>query len=126
MCALSIRVSRLIVNVMRYWKPGPVITICVGICLLLALGCGVLGLAVQQRIITPRNYNIQLGPLIFATRGSGLFACPQQAGQSFNQCDRLSSARRPSFYRMWLFWYTPGRGIQSTRMIFQWTLPLRR
>jgi len=112
-------------NAMRHSRTGRIIVIIASACLLLALGCGLLGLAVQQGAITPRNINVQLGPLIIIARGPRSFVCAQQADPTSNLCDRLSSAPRPAFYRMWLFWYIPGRGTQSTRILAQWTLPLR-
>ena len=109
---------------MRNSKAGRIITILGSACLLLALGCGVLGLAVQQRVITPKDINLQLGPLIVIARGPDSRNCPQQATTSL--CDFTKSlAARAEVYRMWVFWYTPGRGTESTHTLAVWRLPLR-
>jgi hypothetical protein len=110
---------------MRHSKTGHIIIITASACLLLALGCGLLGLAVQQGVITPKNINVELGPLIFIARGPRSFVCPQQTDPTSYRCYQLSSAPGPAFYRMWLFWYTPGRGTQSAHILAQWALPLR-
>lgn len=106
-------------------RTARVTTIAVGFCVVLALGCGLLGLAVRQGMITPRSVKVELGPLIFITRGPRSAACPQPGDPTSNLCERLSTAPRPAIYRIWLFWYTRGRGTQSTRVLFQWALPLR-
>ena len=111
---------------MRHSKIERIIAISASICLLLALGCGLLGLGVQQRVITPRDINIQLGPLIVIARGPDSLNCPQQATTTANLCDLTKSlAARAEVYRMWVFWYTPGRGTQSTHILAVWRLPLR-
>ena len=52
---------------MRHSKTGRVIIISAGVCVLFVLGCGLLGLAVQQRVITPTDFTMQLGPLNITT-----------------------------------------------------------
>src|SRR5690349_22197464 len=47
-------------SVMRHSRTGRILGLLAGACLLLALGCGMLGLAVQQRVITPKDVNVQL------------------------------------------------------------------
>jgi len=112
---------------MRHSKTGRIIAIGASLCLLLALGCGVLGLAVQQRVIATRDINVQIGPLIVIARGPDARNCPQQDTTATNLCDLTKSlAARPDVYRMWLFWYTPGRGAQSARTLAVWRLPLRQ
>ena len=111
---------------MRHSRTGRIIAISASICLLLALGCGLLGLAVQQRVITPRDINVQLGRLIIIARGPDPLNCPQQSTTITNLCDLTKSlAARPGIYRIWVFWYTPGRGTESTHILAVWRLPLR-
>jgi len=111
---------------MRHSRTGRIIAISASICLLLALGCGLLGLAVQQRVITPRDINVQFGRLIIIARGPDPLNCPQQATTITNLCDLTKSlAARPGIYRIWVFWYTPGRGTESTHILAVWRLPLR-
>src|SRR5690348_9149872 len=95
-------------------RAGRVPTLAVSACLLLALGCGLLGLAVQQRVITPADINLRLGPLIIVTRGPRSFQCPWQNNPTTNLCDRLSAAPRPAVYRVWVFWHRLRRGTDST------------
>lgn len=95
-------------------------------CMLLALGCGLLGVAVQQRVITLADINIRLGPLIVVTRGPRSFQCPRQNNPTTNLCDRLSAAPRPAVYRVWIFWYRPRPGVDSTLTLAQWTVPVRQ
>ena len=107
-------------------KTGRILALLSGTCLLLMLGCGLLGLAVQQRVITPRDINVQFGQLIIIARGPDPQNCPQQATTTTNLCDLTKSlAARPGVYRIWVFWYTPGRGTQSTRILAVWRIPLR-
>jgi len=54
---------------MHHSKTGRIIAICASACLLFALGCGLLGLAVQQRVITLTDISMQLGPLSIITLG---------------------------------------------------------
>jgi hypothetical protein len=111
---------------MRHSKTGRILAILTGACLLLALGCGMLGLAVQQRVITPRDINLQLGSLIIIARGPDSRNCPQQATTTTNLCDLTKSlAARPDVYRVWVFWYTAGRGTESTHILAVWRLALR-
>jgi hypothetical protein len=111
---------------MHHSKTGRILALLAGACLLLALGCGMLGLAVQQRVITPRDINLQFGRLIIIARGPDSLNCPQQATTTTNLCDLTKSlAARPEIYRMWVFWYTPGRGTESTHILAVWRLPLR-
>ncbi len=112
---------------MRHSKTGRIITISAGACLLLALGCGLLGLAVQQRVITLTDINVELGPLSIITHAPRSSVCPQpkKADPLANLCDRFSSIHGPPSYRILLFWSTPERGPQSSRVLASWTLPLR-
>jgi hypothetical protein len=111
---------------MRHSKTGRILALLACAGLLLALGCGLLGLAIQQRVITPRDINVQLGPLIIIARGPDRLNCPQQDTTTTNLCDLTKSlAARPGVFRMWVFWYTPGRGPQSTRVLAVWRLQLR-
>ena len=111
---------------MRYSKTERILVLLAGACLLLALGCGMLGLAVQQRLITPKDINVQLGSLIIIARGPDPLNCPQQATTTTHLCDLTKSlAARAEVYRMWVFWYTPGRGTESTHILAVWRLPLR-
>jgi hypothetical protein len=112
---------------MRQPKIGRILGLLFGICLLLVLGCGLLGLAVQQRVITPKDINLQFGQLIIIARGPDPRNCPQQDTTITNLCDLTKSlAARPDIYRVWVFWYTPGRGPQSTHTLVVWRLPLRK
>jgi len=111
---------------MRHSRTIRIIAISASICLLLALGCGLLGLGVQQRVIAPKDINVQLGSLIIIARGPDSVNCPQQDTTTTNLCDLTKSlAARPDIYRMWVFWYTPGRGRESTHILAVWRLPLR-
>jgi hypothetical protein len=111
---------------MHHSKTGRILALFAGACLLLALGCGMFGLAVQQRVITPRGINVQFGRLIIIARGPDSLNCPQQATTTTNLCDLTKSlAARAEFYRLWVFWYTPGRGTESTHTLAVWRLPLR-
>src|SRR6476620_6384698 len=110
---------------MRNSKTGRIIGICASACLLFALGCGLLGLAVQQRVITLMEINMQLGPLSVITHAPRSSVCPEKADPLANVCDRFSAIPRPAFYRIWLFWSMPARGPRATRVLAHWTLPLR-
>jgi hypothetical protein len=96
-----------------------------GACLLLALGGGLLGLAVQQGVIAPRDIKVELGPLILIARGPRSLTCSQIPNAASNLCGRLGPVPGRQLYRMWAFWYIPGRGVQSARILAQWSLPLR-
>jgi hypothetical protein len=111
---------------MRYSKAEPIIATSASICLLLALGCGLFGLGVQQGTITPRDINVQLGPLILTTLGPRSFTCPPQNGPSMNVCDGLRVVPRLAAYRIWLLWDMPRRGTQSVRTLAEWTVPVRQ
>jgi hypothetical protein len=111
---------------MRHPRTGRILSIMASACLLLVLGCGLSGLAVQQRVITLADINAQLGPLIIVTRGPSTFICPRQNNPTANLCDRLSAAPRPAAYRVWVFWYEPRRGSGSTRTLANWTFSVRR
>ena len=111
---------------MRHSKTERIIAISASICLLLALGCGLLGLAVQQGAVTPPDINVRLGPLVFTTLGPRSFTCPPQNGPSMNVCDGLRIVPRLAAYRIWLLWDTPGRGTQSVRTLAEWTVPVRQ
>jgi hypothetical protein len=111
---------------MRHSKTGRILALFASACLLLAFGCGLLGLAVQQRVIAPRDINVQLGRLIIIARGPDPLNCPQQDTTTTNLCDLTKSlAARPDVYRVWVFWYTPGRGTQSSQTLAVWRLQLR-
>ena len=99
--------------------------IAASVALLAALGCGLLGLAAQQGLVTPRNITIQAGPLIFIGRGPRSLACLQSRDPFASLCGQRSFASQPARYRMWLFWHVPGRGLQSTSILAQFSLPLR-
>ena len=94
-------------------------------CLLLALGCGLLGLAVQQRVISPGDITLQLGPLSIITHAPRSAVCPEKADPLTNVCDRFSVFPAPASYRIWIFWSTPKRGPQAARVLAHWVLPLR-
>ena len=106
-------------------KTGRIIGLSASACLLIALGVGLLGLAVQQGVIAPRDVKAELGPLIFIARGPRSLTCSQSPTLASNLCARLGPAPGPQLYRVWLFWYTSGRGTQSARILAQWSLPLR-
>src|SRR5436309_6809641 len=110
---------------MRHSKTGRIIAISAGACLLFALGCGLLGLAVQQRVITLTDITIELGPLSIITHAPRSSVCPQKADPLTNLCDRFSAIPGPASYRIWLFLSTPARGPQSTPVLVHWILPLR-
>ena len=110
---------------MRHSKLGRIIAICASACLLVALGCGLLGLAVQQRVITLMEINMQLGPLSIITHAPRSSICPQKADPLTNLCDRFSGIPGPASYRIWLFLSTPEHGPRSARVLAHWTLPLR-
>src|SRR5262245_2579953 len=110
---------------MPHSRTGRIIAIGAISCLLLALGCGLLGLAVQQRIITPTDINMQLGPLSIITHAPRSSVCPQKADPLMNLCDRFSAFPEPASYQIWLFLSTPERGPRSTHVLAHWTLPVR-
>jgi hypothetical protein len=112
-------------STMRHSKTGRIIAISTSACLLVALGCGLLGLAVQQRMITLTEINMQLGPLSIITHAPRSSVCPEKADPLTNVCDRFSAIPGPASYRILLFWSTLERGPQSTRVLAYWTLPLR-
>ena len=111
---------------MRQSKTGRIIAIAAGTCLLLALGCGLLGLAVQQGAISPRDIHAQLGSITVITRGPQSFLCPPQGNPTENLCDRMKLAPLPAVYRIWVYWETPGRRTHSTRTLIQWAIPVRQ
>ena len=110
---------------MRHSKTERIIAISASICLLLVLGCGLLGLGVQQGAVTPPDINVQLGPLVITTLGPRSFNCPLQNGPSMNVCDGLRIVPRLAAYRIWLLWYTPQHDTQSVRTLAEWTVPVR-
>jgi hypothetical protein len=110
---------------MRHSKISRIIALTAGACVLFALGCGLLGLAVQQRVITLTEINTQLGPLSIITHAPRSSVCPAKADPLTNVCDRFSANPGPASYRILLFWNTPERGPRSTRVLVHWTLPLR-
>jgi hypothetical protein len=110
---------------MHHSKTGRMIALCAGACLLSALGCGLLGLAAQQRMITLTDITMQLGPLSIITHAPRSSVCPEKADPLTNLCDRFSAIPAPASYRIWLFVSTPERGPRATRVLAHWTLPLR-
>jgi len=112
-------------NAMRHSRPRRILILAASACVLLALGCGLFGTAVQQGVITARNIDVQLGPLVLVGRVPRWYECPPQPQSTSNLCYLLRSASGPSFYRMWLIWYIPERNVQSTRVLAHWRLPLR-
>jgi hypothetical protein len=106
-------------------KTRRLIAISAGACMLVALGCGLLGLAVQQRVITPTDISMELGPLSIITRAPRSSVCPEKADPLTNLCDRFSAIRGPASYRIWVFWSTPERSPRATRVLAHWVLPLR-
>ena len=110
---------------MRHSKTGRIIAISASACLLFGLGCGLLGLAVQQRVIALTDIDMQLGPLNIVTHGPRSSVCPQKADPLANVCDRFSAIPRPAFYQIWLFLSTPERSPPSTRVLVHWRLPVR-
>jgi hypothetical protein len=109
---------------MRHSKTGRIIALGAGVCLLLALGCGLLGLAVQQRVITLTDIDVELGPLSMIMHAPRPSVCPEKADPLTNLCDRFSSIHGPPSYRILLFWSTSDRGALSSRVLGIWTLPL--
>jgi hypothetical protein len=109
---------------MRHSKTKRIIAISAGICVLFALGCGLLGLAVQQRVIALADSTMQLGSLSIITHAPRASVCPEKADPLTNVCDRFSAIPGPASYRIWLFWSTPERGPRSTRVLAHWILPL--
>jgi hypothetical protein len=111
---------------MRHSKSGRIIAIVASACLLCALGCGLLGLAVQQRVVTLADISVELGPLSIVTHGPASAVCPEKTDPLANVCDRFSAVPGPASYRILLFVRTPERGPQSTRVLAHWALPLRK
>jgi hypothetical protein len=125
-CDLRFDLITLVEWAMRLSKAGRILAVLAGTCLLLTLGCGLLGLAIQQRVIVARDINLQFGQLIIIARGPDPLNCPQQATTTTNLCDLTNSlAARPDVYRVWVFWYTPGHSTQSSQTLAVWRLPLR-
>jgi hypothetical protein len=93
-------------------------------CLLAALGCGLLGLAVQQRVMTLIDINVQLGPLSIITHAPRSSVCPEKADPLAHVCDRFSAVSGPASYRILLFLSTPERGPGATRVLAHWIVPL--
>jgi hypothetical protein len=83
------------------------------------------GVAIQQRVITLMDINMQLGPLTIITHAPRSSVCPAKADPLTNLCDRFSAMPGPASYRIWLFLSTPERGPQSARVLAHWILPLR-
>ena len=110
---------------MRHSKTGRIIAISASACLLFGLGCGLLGLAVQQRVITLTDSTMRLGPLSIITHAPRSSVCPEKADPLTNVCDRFSATPGTATYRIWLFWGTPERGPSSKRVLAHWVLPLR-
>jgi hypothetical protein len=95
-----------------------------GVGLLAALGCGLLGLAVQQRLVTLSDLDLQIGPLSIVTHAPRSSVCPQKADPLTNVCDRFSAMPGPASYRIWLFLSAPERGPRATRVLAHWIVPL--
>jgi hypothetical protein len=110
---------------MHHSKAGRILAIFTGVCLVFALGGGLLGLAVQQRVITLADSIVQLGPLSIITHAPRSSVCPEKADPLTNVCDRFSATPGPATYQIWLVWGTPERGPSSTRVLVHWVLPLR-
>lgn len=110
---------------MRRSRTGRIVTVSACACLLVALGCGLLGLAVQQRIIILGDTHMELGPLSIATQAPRSSVCPEKADPLTNICDRFSAQPRPATYWIWLFLSTPEHGPRSTRVLAHWIVPLR-
>ena len=111
-------------RVRRFAMTKRIIAISAGICLLFALGCGLIGLAVRQRVIMLADSTMQLGPLSIITHAPRSSICPEKADPLKNVCDRFSATPGPASYRIWLFWSTPEHGPRSTRVLAHWILPL--
>jgi hypothetical protein len=111
---------------MHHSRAGRIIAICASICLLLVLGCGLLGLGIRQGAVTPPDIDVQLGPLVITTLGPRSFNCPLQNGPSMNVCDGLRIVPRLAAYRIWLLWDAPRRGTESVRTLAEWTVPVRQ
>jgi hypothetical protein len=111
---------------MHHLKIGRIIALSAGVCLLLALGCSLLGMALQQRMITLADIDVELGPLSMIVHAPRPSVCPQpEKGDPLtNLCDRFSSIHGPAAYRILLFWSTSERGALSSRVLAIWTLPL--
>ena len=114
-------------SAMRYSKTGRIIGATAGVCLLLTLSCSLLGLGVQERVITLKDITVGLGPLSVMMHAPRPSVCPQpeKTDPVTNLCDRFSSIHTPSSYRFLLFWSTPERGAQSSEVLATWTLPVR-
>jgi hypothetical protein len=110
---------------MHHSKTGRIVAISASACLLVALGCGLLALAVQQRVIMLTDMTMELGPLSIISHAPRSSVCPEKADPLTNLCDRFSAIPAPASYRIWLFLRTPERGPRSTRVLAHWTLPLR-
>ena len=110
---------------MRHSRIGRTIAIGAGVCLLLALGCGLLGLAVEQRLFTPGSTNVQVGPLVLITRAPPSSICPLKSDPVANICERFSANPGPAFYHIWIFASARERGAQSMRVLGHWAIPLR-
>ena len=109
---------------MHHSKTGRIIAISVSACMLFVLSCGLLGLAVQRRVIALTDINMQLGPLSIITHAPRSSVCPEKADPLANVCDRFSAIPGPASYRIWLFLSAPERGSRSTHVLAHWTLPL--
>jgi hypothetical protein len=105
---------------MRHSKIERIIALVAGAGLLAALGCGLLGLAVQRRVITLADINVQLGPLSIVTHAPRSSVCPEKADPLTNVCDRFSAIPGPASYRILLLLSTPERGPGATRVLAHW------
>ena len=112
---------------MRRSKTGRIIAISASVCLLFALGCGLLGLALQQRVITLTDINVEFGPLSITMQAPLSSVCPlaERGDPLTNLCARFSAIHGSPSYRLLLFWSTPERGAQSSRVLAMWALPVR-
>jgi hypothetical protein len=110
---------------MRHSKIERVIAVILGVGLFVVLGCGLLGVTVQQRVVTLADINVQLGPLSLRTHAPQSSICPEKADPLTNVCDRFSAIPRPASYRILLFWNAPERGAQTRSLLAAWTIPVR-
>src|SRR5262245_22916024 len=108
-------------------KTGRIITLAASLCLLLALGCGLFGLAVQQRVITLIDINVGLGPFSIMVQAPRPSVCSlaERGDPLKNLCARSSAIHESPSYRFLLFWSTPESGQQSTRVLVSWAIPVR-
>lgn len=110
---------------MRHSRTGRAIAISAGACLLLALGCGLLSLAVERRVFTLGSANVQVGPLVLITRAPRSSICPLKSDPVANICERFSANPGPAVYHIWIFVSTRERGAPSMELLAHWAIPQR-